>query len=110
MDTDEHHTKTVELVRKLNEQGFRVIALAYKIMPEASKEYSVKDETELILLGFLAFLDPPKETTAEALEDLRRNNVHVKILTGDNEIITRSICRQVGLRSIGSCSARPWKK
>ena len=96
-DTADHHNKTVELVRKLNEQGFRVIALAYKIMPEASKEYTVKDEKDLILLGFLAFLDPPKETTAEALEGLRRINVQVKILTGDNEVVTRSICRQVGL-------------
>lgn len=97
MDAADHHLKMVNLVRKLNEQGFRVIALAYKNIPEASKKYSVDDETELILLGLLAFLDPPKETTAEALEDLRRNNVHVKILTGDNEVITRSICKQVGL-------------
>ncbi len=97
MAIDEHHIKAVALVRKLNEQGFRVIALAYKKMPELSKEYNVEDEAELVLLGFLAFLDPPKATTAEALEDLRRNNVHVKILTGDNEIITRSICKQVGL-------------
>jgi Mg2+-importing ATPase len=96
-DTVEHHTKTVELVRKLNEQGFRVIALAYKIMPEASKAYGIEDETEMVLLGFLAFLDPPKETAAEALESLRRINVQVKILTGDNEVVTRSICRQVGL-------------
>jgi Mg2+-importing ATPase len=96
-DTADHHTKTVELVRKLNEQGFRVIALAYKIMPEASKAYGIEDEMDMVLLGFLAFLDPPKETTKEALEDLRRINVHVKILTGDNEAVTRSICRQVGL-------------
>jgi Mg2+-importing ATPase len=97
MAINEHHTKTITLVRKLNEQGFRVIALAYKNMPEAFQAYSVGDETELILMGFLAFLDPPKVTTEEALEDLRRNNVHVKILTGDNEIITRSICKQVSL-------------
>ena len=51
----------------------------------------------LFFSGLLAFLDPPKETAAEALEDLRRNNVHVKILTGDNEVVTRSICKQVGL-------------
>jgi Mg2+-importing ATPase len=96
-DTTEHHTKTVELVQKLNEQGFRVIALAYKIMPEASKAYRIEDETNMVLLGFLAFLDPPKETAKEALEALRRINVHVKILTGDNEVVTRSICMQVGL-------------
>ena len=97
MAVDEHHTKTITLVQNLNEQGFRVIALSYKNMPEAFQEYSVGDETELILMGFLAFLDPPKATTEEALEDLRQNNVHVKILTGDNEIITRSICKQVRL-------------
>ncbi len=96
-DTAEHHTKTVELVRKLNEDGFRVIALAYKIMPEALKSYRIEDETDMVLLGFLAFLDPPKETAKEALEALRRINVHVKILTGDNEVVTGSICRQVGL-------------
>jgi Mg2+-importing ATPase len=96
-DTAEHHTKTVELVRKLNEQGFRVIAMAYKIMPEVSKTYGIEDETDMVLLGFLAFLDPPKETTKEALEDLRRIHVDVKILTGDNEAVTGSICRQVGL-------------
>ncbi|MBA4391703.1 MAG: magnesium-translocating P-type ATPase [Syntrophus sp. (in: bacteria)] len=96
-DTTEHHTKTVELVRKLNEEGFRVIALAYKIMPEALKAYAIEDETDMVLLGFLAFLDPPKETAKEALEGLHRINVHVKILTGDNEVVTGNICRQVGL-------------
>jgi Mg2+-importing ATPase len=96
-DTVEHHTKTVQLVQKLNEEGFRVIALAYKIMAEASKAYAVEDETDMVLLGFLAFLDPPKETTKEALETLRRINVDVKILTGDNDVVTLSICRQVGL-------------
>lgn len=96
-DSAEHHTKTVELVRKLNEDGFRVIALAYKIMPEALKSYSIEDETDMVLLGFLAFLDPPKETAKEALEALGRIHVHVKILTGDNEVVTGSICRQVGL-------------
>ena len=64
----------------------------------------------LILLGFLAFLDPPKETTAEALEDLRRNNVHVKILTGDNEVISRSICKQVGLSVDHILLAMRWKR
>ena len=92
-----HHAKTEKLVRELNEQGFRVVALAYKIMPETAEAYAVADESDLILLGFLAFLDPPKETASETLNDLRLNSVQVKILTGDNEIVTRSICRQVGL-------------
>ena len=82
-DTTEHHAKTVELVTKLNEQGFRVLALAYKIMPEALKAYGIEDEKDMVLLGFLAFLDPPKETAKETLENLRRINVHVKVLTGE---------------------------
>src|SRR5665811_826920 len=79
--------------------SFRVIALAYKQMPGSSDEpvYSVKDESDLILLGFLAFLDPPKDTAAEALKRLHGLNVDVKVLTGDNEIITASICKQVGM-------------
>jgi len=87
------------MVGELNGQGFRVIALAYKEMPGSSDEpvYGVKDESDLILLGFLAFLDPPKETAAEALERLHGLKVDVKILTGDNELVTSYICREVGL-------------
>ncbi len=97
IDDADHHVKTEKLVRELNEEGFRVVALAYKIMPETAEAYTVADESDLILLGFLAFLDPPKETALKTLEDLRLNNVQVKILTGDNEIVTGSICKQVGL-------------
>jgi Mg2+-importing ATPase len=87
------------MVEVLNGQGFRVIALAYKEMPGAPDEpvYSVKDEADLILLGFLAFLDPPKDTAAQALQQLHGLQVDVKILTGDNEIITAYICGKVGL-------------
>jgi Mg2+-importing ATPase len=68
-------------------------------MPGASDEpvYTVKDESDLILLGFLAFLDPPKDTATEALKRLHSLNVDVKILTGDNEIITAYICKEVGM-------------
>ncbi len=95
----EHDAHRRQMVDKLNAQGFRVIALGYKDMPNASDEpvYSVKDESDLVLLGFLSFLDPPKETAAEALKRLHRLNVEVKILTGDNEIITAYICQEVGL-------------
>ena len=76
-----------------------MIALAYKKMPGGLDEpvYAVKDESDLILLGFLAFLDPPKETAAEALKRLHGLNVDVKVLTGDNEIITAYICKEVGM-------------
>jgi Mg2+-importing ATPase len=95
----EHDAKRRQLADDLNGQGFRVIALAYKKMPGGSDEpvYSVKDESDLILLGFLAFLDPPKDTAAEALKRLHGLNVDVKVLTGDNEIITAYICKQVGM-------------
>jgi Mg2+-importing ATPase len=95
----EHDAKRRQLADDLNAQGFRVIALAYKQMPGGSDEpvYAVKDESDLVLLGFLAFLDPPKDTAAEALKRLHSLNVDVKVLTGDNEIITAYICKQVGM-------------
>lgn len=95
----EHDAKRRKLADDLNAEGFRVIALAYKRMPGATDEptYSVKDESDLILLGFMAFLDPPKETAADALKRLRDLNVEVKVLTGDNEIVTAYICRKVGI-------------
>ena len=95
----EHDAKRRQLADDLNGQGFRVIALAYKTMPNAPDEpvYSVKNESDLILLGFLAFLDPPKDTATEALKRLHSLNVDVKVLTGDNEIITAHICKEVGM-------------
>ena len=95
----EHDAKRRQLADDLNGQGFRVIALAYKEMLNAPDEpvYAVKDESDLILLGFLAFLDPPKDTATEALKRLHSLNVDVKVLTGDNEIITAYICKEVGM-------------
>jgi Mg2+-importing ATPase len=95
----EHDAKRRQLADDLNGQGFRVIALSYKQMPGASDEpgYSLKDESDLILLGFLAFLDPPKDTATDALKRLHSLDVDVKVLTGDNEIITAYICKEVGI-------------
>jgi len=95
----EHDATRRRLADDLNAQGFRVIALAYKTMPGAPDVpvYAVKDESDLVLLGFLAFLDPPKDTAAEALKQLHALNVDVKVLTGDNEIVTAYICREVGI-------------
>ena len=95
----EHDAKRRQIADELNGQGFRVIALAYKQMPGATDEptYAVKDESDLILLGFLAFLDPPKDSASPALNQLHDLNVDVKILTGDNEIITAYICKEVGM-------------
>ena len=83
--------------RELNEDGFRVVAVAYKEIAHPKPSYSVDDESDLTLLGYIAFLDPPKESAGAAIAALNQSGVTVKILTGDNEIITRKICREVGL-------------
>ena len=97
--TSEHDEHRKRRVKELNEDGFRVIAVAYRMFPGDNDEphYTVKDETDLTLLGYMAFLDPPKESAMEALKRLKTLNVDVKILTGDNEIITAYICKQVGM-------------
>jgi P-type Mg2+ transporter len=93
----EHLAKARKVIDELNNEGFRVIALAKKQIANPNQEqlYTVKDESNLVLLGFLGFFDPPKETAAETLKQLRALNIEVKILTGDNEIITSYICRKV---------------
>jgi Mg2+-importing ATPase len=95
---DESHFASARAqTEALNADGFRVVAVAYRELPASQKAYSVADETDLVLLGYIAFLDPPKETAAEALSALARRGVTVKILTGDNAIVTAKICRDVGL-------------
>src|SRR5579859_1467959 len=89
--------KAHTLVHDLSEDGFRIIALAYKEIAKTQPTYTVADESNLIFLGFLAFLDPPKVTTHQAIEDFGHYKIEVKILTGDNEIVTSRICKQVGL-------------
>lgn len=96
---DEHDEHRRQRVAALSEKGFRVIALAYKpLVNTGTVTYSIKDESDMILKGFLAFLDPPKETTRQALETLKNYKVDVKILTGDNDLVTATVCRQVGLQ------------
>jgi P-type Mg2+ transporter len=97
--TEEHDEHRKRRVKELNEEGFRVIAIAYRTFPGDNDEphYGVQDESNLTLLGYMAFLDPPKESTKEALQQLKTLNVNVKILTGDNEIVTGYICKQVGM-------------
>jgi Mg2+-importing ATPase len=80
----------------LSEDGFRVLAVAYKDTPRKAA-YSKADENDMVLRGYIAFLDPPKETAHPALEALRQNGVAAKILTGDNELVSKKICHEVGL-------------
>ncbi|SHI65948.1 magnesium-translocating P-type ATPase [Parasporobacterium paucivorans] len=99
----EYKDSATETVSGLNAQGFRAIALSYKEMPGAPDEpvYEIGDESELILLGFLTFFDPPKKSAPEALKQLETLSVDVKILTGDNEVVSTYICKEVGLSSGG---------
>ena len=86
-----------EEVAELNRDGFRVLAVAYRDYPCDRQVFSVADETGLILLGYIAFFDPPKESTARAIARLRETGVAIKILTGDNPLVTRKVCADVGL-------------
>jgi P-type Mg2+ transporter len=87
------------MTRDYNEDGFRVIAVATRTFPRGStkEHYAMSDEGDLVVQGFLAFLDPPKETAGPAIAALREHGIAVKILTGDNMVVTRKICREVGL-------------
>lgn len=95
--SEAHRTRIVQLAQNLNADGFRVIALGYRKLPPSDKVYTVADEQQLIFVGIMAFLDPPKESVPEALKALSDHGVDVKILTGDNDIVTRRICKEVGL-------------
>jgi P-type Mg2+ transporter len=81
---------------ELSADGFRVLAIAYRDWPHKER-FGKEDERDLILKGYVAFLDPPKDSATPALEALRRHGVTVKVLTGDNELVSRKICRDVGL-------------
>jgi len=86
-----------EEVEKLNREGFRVLGIAYREFRSDKSTFSVQDESQLILLGYIAFFDPPKETSNKALELLSSAGVKVKVLTGDNGLVTEKVCRDVGL-------------
>ncbi|AZC27646.1 MULTISPECIES: magnesium-translocating P-type ATPase [Pseudomonas] len=90
-----------QVTADLNEEGLRVVAVAARPMLEGRDTYSLADERELTLIGYVAFLDPPKESTAPALKALAEHGVAVKVLTGDNELVTAKICREVGLEQQG---------
>jgi Mg2+-importing ATPase len=88
-----------QVTRELNEDDLRVVAVAMKEIRASQTVYSVADEAGLTLIGYVAFLDPPKESAAPALQALADHGVAVKVLTGDNELVTRRVCAQVGLRA-----------
>ena len=95
--TDEIKDFILAKADELNDDGMRVIAVAHKTGPSPVGAFSVADEAEMVLIGYLAFLDPPKESTEAAVAALMEYGVGVKVLTGDNEKVTRCICKYVGI-------------
>jgi P-type Mg2+ transporter len=92
--------RVLQVCHEMHEEGLRVLAVGYKnfTVDQTNYQYRAKDEADLVLAGFIAFLDPPKESTREALAALRSRGVEVKILTGDNELVARRICKWVDLK------------
>ena len=88
----------VQQVNDLSEDGFRVLAVATKKLG-AQTTFAKGDESELVLTGYLAFLDPPKDSASKAIVALRQNGVKVKVLTGDNDLVTRKVCTEVGIHA-----------
>ncbi len=86
-----------EEVEKLNREGFRVLGIAYREFTRSTTAFTVEDESRLVLLGYIAFYDPPKVSAMEAIELLAKAGVKVKVLTGDNGLVTEKVCRDVGL-------------
>jgi Mg2+-importing ATPase len=82
---------------KMNGDGMRVIAVAQKTNPPQEGVFSVKDENNMVLIGYLAFLDPPKDSASDAIKAITKSGIHVKVLTGDNDKVTSFICGKVGI-------------
>lgn len=82
---------------QLNKEGMRVLAIAHKSWIEKEAAFAVEDESDMVLLGYLAFLDPPKPSAYEAIQTLHEHGVEVKVLSGDNDAVTRTVCQQVGI-------------
>jgi Mg2+-importing ATPase len=95
--TPEKRREVRRVTRKLNQEGLRALAVAFKWLPAEDRTYSVADENNLVLAGYVAFLDPPKESARQAIAALRDYGIAIKIITGDNEVVTRKICKDVGL-------------
>ena len=89
--------KIHEMDRNLGEKGYRVIAVAFKELKNHHERYTNNDEHNMVFLGFMTFFDPPKESAKPAIEKLQKYGIKVKVLTGDNELVTRKICEEVGL-------------
>lgn len=96
--TDERKSYVLEKVKELNSKGMRVLGVSQKTNPSPVGEFSVADENNMVLIGYLAFLDPPKQSAVEAMEALKNSGVKIKVITGDNEDVTKAICNQLEIK------------
>ncbi len=94
----EHKEKLKQKFDELSKHGFRIIAVAFKEV-KPKEEYTAEDEKEMTLIGYLTFLDPPKKTATEALKKFKSLGVELKVLTGDNELVTREVCKRVEMQT-----------
>ena len=97
--TNEKIENMRKICKNLNEEGFRVVAICKKIITNNKKDFNSTDEKDMILLGFIGFLDPPKESAKEAIEGLNNAGIRVMVLTGDNVEVTRCVCNKAGINS-----------
>ena len=97
--TNEKIENMRKICKNLNEEGFRVVAICKKIITNNKKDFNSTDEKDMTLLGFIGFLDPPKESAKEAIESLNNAGIRVLVLTGDNVEVTRCVCNKAGINS-----------
>ncbi|MDE5709456.1 MAG: magnesium-translocating P-type ATPase [Alistipes sp.] len=95
--TDELRRKAKQISERMNNEGLRVLAVAHKSFSDKGGGFAVEDERDMVLIGYLAFLDPPKQSAANAVRRLHEHGIEVKVLSGDNEAVVRTISRQVGI-------------
>ncbi|PTQ51641.1 MAG: Mg(2+) transport ATPase, P-type [Brockia lithotrophica] len=95
--TEELRREVLENVYSLNAKGLRVLAVAQKTNPPPVGQFTVEDERDMVLMGYLAFLDPPKESAPKTIAELKEHGIELKILTGDNDVVTKAIADQVGI-------------
>lgn len=95
--TPELRVKAYEISKKMNHQGLRVLAVAQKSFLSKENNFAVEDESGMVLIGYLAFLDPPKQSAAKAIKQLHAHGIEVKVVSGDNDAVVRTISRQVGI-------------
>lgn len=100
--TEAMRTKAQRFAEEMNAQGMRVLALAQKSFLSKENNFCIDDEKDMVLIGYLAFLDPPKESAAQAIKQLHEHGVEVKVLSGDNEAVVKAISRQVGIDTSAS--------